>query len=133
MLKLACATLLCAAAAAYAGTDRTSALTRDNATNFKDRALAFCVARGYAGSPAGDDAASTAGIFLDWTYFDPAADDALDGLITRYLQRDYGTPIEGFSEARFALLKCIDLYHSRELDALAGRYLTRRPSDATPE
>jgi len=127
------AILLCATVA-QAGTDQVIALTRDNATNFKDRALAFCVARAYADSPAGQDAASTAGIFLDWTYFDLPANDALDSLITRYLQRDYSTPIEGFSDAKFALLKCIDLYHSRDLDELVGQYVRHpnRPGHTPP-
>lgn len=115
--------ILLGAATAHAGTDQVAALTRNNATNFKDRALAFCVARGYTDTPAGEDAASTGGVFLDWTYFDLAANDELDALIARYLQRDYSTPIEGFSDAKFTLLKCIDFYHSPELDQLVRNYV----------
>lgn len=49
---------------------------------------------------------------LDWTYYDLEANSEIDALIAKYLRRDYSTPIEGYADARFALLKCIDMYHS---------------------
>ena len=110
-------------AIAHAGTDQVMAITRDNATNFKDRALAYCIAQAYKDSPAGEDAAKTGGAFLDWTYFDFDAIAQIDALIAKYLRRDYNTPVEGYAEAKFALLKCIDMYHGPELDTLVQEYV----------
>ena len=115
--------LLFWSAVAHAGADEVMAVTRNNATNFKDRALAYCVAQAYPGSPAGQDATRTGGAFLDWTYYDPSANSAIDELIARYLRRDYSTPVEGYAGARFALLKCIDMYHSLDLDELVRQYV----------
>ena len=108
---------------AWAGTDSTTAVARNNATNFKDRALAYCVAQAYRDSPAGQDATKTGGIFLDWTYYDLDANSAVDALIVKYLRRDYSTPVEGYAGAKFALLKCIDMYHSSELKELVREYV----------
>lgn len=113
---------LCSAVA-DAGTDNVMAPTRNNATNFKDRALAYCIAQAYKDSPAGQDASKTGGIFLDWTYYDLEANSEIDALIAKFLRRDYSTPVEGYADARFALLKCIDMYHSRELDELVRKFV----------
>lgn len=110
-------------ATALAGTDSVMATGRNNATNFRDRALAYCTARAYGESPAGMDAAKSAGAFLDWTYFDLDANARVDALIETYLKRDYGSPAEGYAHVQFALLKCIDMYHSSELGELVRRYV----------
>lgn len=99
------------------------AINRNNATKFKDRALAYCIAQAYKNSSAGQDAAKTGGIFLDWTYYDLSANSAIDTLIEQYLRRDYSTPTEGYLNAEFALLKCIDMRHSPELDELVRKYV----------
>lgn len=117
------AILYLCSAVAHAGTDQVTAVTRNNATNFKDRALAYCVAQAYKESPAGQDAQKTGGVFLDWTYFDLDANSEIDALIAKYLRRDYRTPVEGYADAKFALLKCIDMYHSPELDAMVRKYV----------
>lgn len=108
---------------AHAGTDDVMAVTRNNATNFKDRALAYCIAQAYKGSPAGEDATKTGGIFLDWTYYDLDANSQIDALIAKFLRRDYSTPVEGYADAKFALLKCIDMYHSPELGELVRKFI----------
>lgn len=113
---------LCSAMS-YAGTDQIIATTRNNAANFKDRALAYCIAQAYKDSPAGRDAKRTGGVFLNWTYYDLAANSEIDALITKFLSRDYSTPIEGYADAEFALLKCIDMYHSSELYGLIRKYV----------
>lgn len=99
------------------------AVTRNNATNFKDRALAYCIAQAYKDSPAGQDASKTGGAFLEWTYYDLAANSAIDALIAKYLRRDYTNPLEGYAGAKFDLLKCTDMYHSSELAGLVRKYV----------
>lgn len=110
--------------AAVAGDDAITAIGRTNGHNFKDRALAFCVAEAYKGSPAGEDAGVTGAAFLEWTYYDDQrGNPAIDDLVAKYLHRDYSTPVEGYAGARFDLLKCIDMYHSPELDQLMRKYV----------
>lgn len=108
--------LLCSPLAAVAA-DSVSAPRRTNAQNYKDRALASCLSAAYKGTPAGDDADITKSIFLNWTYYDDTkGNPATDRLVEDYLRRDYSNPFEGYRGAKFDLLKCLDMYHSRELE-----------------
>jgi hypothetical protein len=108
-----------AALADSAPADFPGAARRTNAENFKDRVLASCIARAYRDAPAASkDASITASILTEWTYFDlDKAGSTPDSLVEQFLKRDYHNPIEGYEGARFDLLKCLDLYHSRELEA----------------
>lgn len=89
------------------------------AQNYKDMVLATCIASAYANdSGAAMDAGSSASALMDWTYFDlEKAPDASKSLIDRYLARDYHNPVveSEIKGVRFDLLKCLDLYHSKEL------------------
>lgn len=108
--------------------DTISAVNRTNAQNYKDRALAACIATAYKDSPAGQDATITTSVFLEWTYFDlDKGNEATDRLVQTYLARDYSTPVEGYAGARFDLLKCLDMYHSKELDAQVAK-VVKHPS-----
>lgn len=116
--------LLCSPLTAVAGKDRITALDRTNGVNYKDMALASCIAEAYKGSPAGKDATDTAATYLEWTYYDlDKGNAAVDKLVEKYLHRDYSTPIEGYADAKFDLLKCFDMYHSRELDEQVRKYV----------
>jgi hypothetical protein len=108
---------------AVAGKDNVIAPTRNNATNYKDRALTYCVAQAYKNSPAGEDAETTGAVFLDWTYYDLAANSEINVLIDKYLGRDYSNPFEGYEKAKFSMLKCIDMYHSKELEEQVKKYV----------
>ncbi|MCK6432700.1 MAG: type VI secretion system amidase immunity protein Tai4 [Aquabacterium sp.] len=106
--------------------DRVDAVRRTNAENFKDRALASCIAAAYKGSPAGTDAAITTGVFIEWTYYDTdKGNAAVDQLVDKYLRRDYASPVEGYAGARFDLLKCLDMYHSKELNDQVHRFVAQ--------
>ncbi|WP_187363182.1 type VI secretion system amidase immunity protein Tai4 [Massilia aquatica] len=109
---------------AAAGTSTVMAPSRTNAENYKDRALSACIAEAYKGSPAGDDARITTIISLDWTYYDlDKGNRATNRLVDKYLRRDYSNPFEGYVGAEFKLLKCLDMYHSRELDEQVRKYV----------
>ncbi|WP_232429305.1 type VI secretion system amidase immunity protein Tai4 [Burkholderia ubonensis] len=113
----------CSARSAEAA-DSVMAVHRTNAENFKDRALAACLSVAYQGSPAGQDADITKSAFLEWTYYDEdRGDRAVDQLVKRFLRRDYANSVEGYAGAAFDLLKCLDLYHSPELDEQVRRYV----------
>lgn len=116
--------LLGASFSAIAGESTITAVGRTNGVNYKDRALASCISAAYKGSPAGEDAAIATSAFLEWTYYDDAkGNPATDELVERFLRRDYGNPVEGYAGARFDLLKCLDMYHSPELDEQVRKYV----------
>lgn len=99
--------------------------TRSYAQNFKDMVLATCIANAYTNDngPA-VDAGSTVSALRDWTYYDlEKGPDAIKSLVDRYLARDYYNPVveSEIKGVRFDLLKCLDLYHSKELAAEVKR------------
>jgi hypothetical protein len=121
--RLIAAFALCASIPAIAA-DPIAAIQRDNGQNYKDRALAACISAAYKGSRAGEDASITQRAFLEWTYYDDDnGNAATDQLVEKYLHRDYGNPVEGYADAKFDLLKCIDMYHSKELDEQVRKYV----------
>ncbi len=91
--------------------------TRSYAQNYQDMILASCIARAYKNdSIAGKDANYSASVFVDWTLYDvEKSSEAIDQLINRFLARDYHNPLVEYQGIQFNLLKCMDLYHSREL------------------
>jgi len=116
--------ILCLSSGAFAGADSITAINRTNAENYKDRALAACIATAYKGSSAGDDADITTSAFIEWTYYDvDKGNQATDQLVEKYLHRDYTNPLEGYAAAKFNLLKCLDMYHSGELNEQVHRYV----------
>ena len=91
----------------------------------KDMALARCIGKAYAAYPAVKaDAAGATGGYFELGAFDlDRGGESVEALIDRYLSRDYGA-IEG-PAVKLDLMKCIDLYHSRELETLGRRYVAR--------
>lgn len=102
---------------------------RSYGQNFKDMVLAHCIATAYRNDPgAAADAGSSVSALRDWTYYDMEnSPEAIKALIDQYLARNYHNPL---AEAevkglRFDLLKCFDLYHSKELAVLSKRYVIK--------
>ncbi|HEY1043773.1 MAG TPA: type VI secretion system amidase immunity protein Tai4 [Telluria sp.] len=102
-----------------------SAAGRRDASNFKDMVLSICISRSYQDNvEVSGDAASTARALIEWTRYDAEkAPDEIEHLVAAYLQRDYSNPIADDAKrtSRFNLLKCLDLYHSAELERLTRR------------
>lgn len=122
-----CALLTVAADAKVANADRPEAPGRPYGQNYKDMVLAWCVAKAYSGDKvAPDDAGSSRSALIEWTEYDiETSVDAIPGLVDRYLARDYHNPYAD-AEApglKFQFLKCLDLYHSQELQAQVKRYV----------
>lgn len=118
---------LCASAGDALTGDSPDAPLRTNAQNYKDRMLATCIAMAYKDAPtAHQDASITASVFIEWTYYDVEnSGKEIEGLLNRYLGRDYRNPLEGYAGARFDLLKCIDMYHSKELEAQVRKFVDK--------
>jgi Type VI secretion system (T6SS), amidase immunity protein len=95
--------------------------SRTYAQNYKDMVLATCIATAYRNDRKPSiDAGSSVSALRDWTVYDlEKAPSEIGSLVHAYLARNYRNPVAE-AEApgiRFDLLKCLDLYHSRELDA----------------
>ncbi|VWC55963.1 hypothetical protein BLA18112_00277 [Burkholderia lata] len=97
--------------------------------NFKDMALAECLATAYKREPGvSKDIGSSTSALRDWTYYDmDRAPDIIHALVAKYLARDYRNPVveSEVGDVKFDFLKCIDLYHGKELDAVAKRLVPR--------
>ena len=105
--------------------DSPEAGSRTYAQNYKDMLLAGCIARAYdKEEDASKDASSTASVLLEWTQYDAEhSPDAIDSLLKGYLNRDYHHFLVEYQGVKFGLLKCLDMYHSKELDAQVKRYV----------
>ena len=101
---------------------------RTYASNYKDMALTVCVATAYK-QDAGVDAGSSYAALRDFTYYDlEKAPEAMTALVEKYLQRDYRNPVadaEAKQEIKFNMLKCLDLYHSKELSDQVKRFVDK--------
>jgi hypothetical protein len=109
-------------------TDRPSSpqsIGRSYGQNYKDMVLTTCVANAYQGDKnAATDTGSSVSALRDWTYYDlEKSPDEVKALINSYLSRNYKNPLveAEVKGVRFDFLKCLDLYHSDELDALAKK------------
>jgi hypothetical protein len=116
------------AASGNKNSDRQSDLpevaSRTYAQNYKDLVLASCIAEAYSGEPkaAADAGATAAGLESTWTNYDlEKSSGQISKLVDRYLARKYNS-IHG-PDIKLDLLKCLDLYHSKELDAQVKRFV----------
>ncbi|WP_457792859.1 type VI secretion system amidase immunity protein Tai4 [Pseudomonas syringae] len=131
-LSLAPATVFLALAAsnsfAYTPTSSPEGMYRTFEKNYKDMALATCITIAYkADVKVGIDAGSSVSAMRDWTYYDMEQSPlAVKALVEKYLARDYTNPLveSEIKGVKFDLLKCLDLYHSKELDALTKKLVT---------
>ena len=97
--------------------------TYSQKTLLKNWALAVCLASISKDADAKEDAAVTASAYLEFGRQPIEAYDQLSALAERYAKRKYGGSVPG----EFNTMKCIDLFHSKELDTLAGRLSKTRP------
>ena len=83
----------------------------------KNWALSTCLAIVATDPALRADANATAGAYMEFGRQAPEAYAALRELAENYAARRYSGSVEG----RFDTMKCIDLFHSRELHSLATR------------
>ena len=87
----------------------------------KNWALSVCLATVVEDAATKEDANATASAFMEYGRQDIEAYEQVRELVERFTARRYF----GSIPSSFNTLKCIDLFHSKELDKLTGR-LTRR-------
>ncbi|PIT52155.1 hypothetical protein BHC44_07880 [Snodgrassella alvi] len=100
--------------------------------NYKDMVLGNCLAKAYLnGEIASMDSGSSVSGLEEWTYYDlEESPQAVQHLIEMYLSRNYLNPLaeSEMKGVKFDFLKCLDLYHSKDLDKLAKRMI-EHPQD----
>lgn len=90
--------------------------------NYKDAALIYCMTAAFPNTPAlNNDASYTMSGINEWTSANMDGNDALAALAKKYLAREYHS-VHG-PQVKLQMLKCLDFYHSKELDALTKKYV----------
>ncbi|MFB9262916.1 T6SS amidase immunity protein Tai4 family protein [Bradyrhizobium erythrophlei] len=84
----------------------------------KNFALSTCIANGYKSDEVVKDGLATAGGYLELGSLAFEAYEEATSLGKQFLARDY----QSKSGERLTLMRCIDLFHSKELDQLAKKY-----------
>ncbi|SCB87848.1 Type VI secretion system (T6SS), amidase immunity protein [Kosakonia oryzendophytica] len=109
--------------AVAADAQRPDAASRTYAQNYKDAALALCVAKAYASEPgASKDAAASASGLDNWSEYDAEKGAGKMGeLVDKYLAREYHSH-QG-NDVKLNLMKCIDMYHSAGLEQQVRDYV----------
>ncbi|MDU8604976.1 MULTISPECIES: type VI secretion system amidase immunity protein Tai4 [Pseudomonas syringae group] len=120
-----CLALLATESFAHTKSSSPEGMHRSYEQNFKDLVLATCIANAYASDvKVGIDAGSSVTAIEDWANYDwEVGPDGIRALVSKYLARDYTNPLteSEIKGVKFDLLKCLDLYHSKELNALTKK------------
>ena len=102
---------------------------RSYSDNYKDMVLAICLANAYRNdTEAAKDVGSSVSALRDWTYYDmDESPEAINRLVADYLERNYRNPLveSEVKDVKFDFLKCMDLYHSKELEAQVKRFVIK--------
>lgn len=127
MLKLQIISSCCILLPLISQASTPEAVNRTFIQNYKDMVLASCVTKAYKGNEDVEkDTGSSVSALRDWIDYD--IDKSIDTeivLINSYLSRNYFNPLaeEEVKGIKFNFLKCLDLYHSKELDTLARKVI----------
>lgn len=93
--------------------------------HLKNYALSACIAGGYQSSEVVNDATAAANGYKELGSLEIDAYNEALALIKKFLDRDYASA----SGEKLVLMKCIDLFHSKELDRLVQRYRKKRAAN----
>jgi len=84
----------------------------------KNYALSACIADGYKSDEVVKDSSAAAGGYLELGSLPLEAYTEASSLGRKFLAKEY----QSSSGAKLTLMKCIDFFHSKELDRLANKY-----------
>jgi hypothetical protein len=88
----------------------------------KNYALSSCIADGYQSKEVVNDAIAAANGYKELGSLDIDAYNEASVLGQKFLAKKYASQ----SGEKLILMKCIDFYHSKELDRLARKYETKK-------
>jgi hypothetical protein len=84
----------------------------------KDFALSTCIADGYTSEEVAKDSLAAAGGYLELGSLPMEAYEEAASLGKKFLAKNYPSK----SGAQLTLMKCIDFFHSKELEQVAKKY-----------
>lgn len=84
----------------------------------KNYGLSICLAKGLAGEAAKREAGAAAGGYLELGSLTLEAYHASAAMAEQFLAKKY----QGINGEALTVMKCIDFFHSKELDQLAKKY-----------
>jgi hypothetical protein len=87
----------------------------------KNFALSACIAQAYKSDEVVKDSRAAAGGYLQLGSFPYEAYEEAAALAEKFLAKEY----QSATGAKLVLMKCIDLFHSKELDRLTKKYLRK--------
>ena len=112
--------LLLIACCCPAQTIATESATRSysNPTLLRNWVLSRCLAKAYPSPVAKEDAEATASAYLEFGNAPIEAYEEGERLVGQYLLRHY----KGVGKGQFNTMKCIDLFHGKEVTELVRKY-----------
>jgi hypothetical protein len=116
---------MCCALAVLSTTCCASASTRGHYTPIqylKNYALSSCIADGYQSKEVVNDAVASANGYKELGSLDIDAYNEVAALVPKFLSKNYMSQ----SGENLVAMKCIDFFHSKELDHIARKYATRK-------
>jgi hypothetical protein len=116
LVAAACCALLSLSQQAIA--QEAATRTYSQKTLLKNWALSRCLAKVFTDTATQDDANATAGAYLEFGKQPIEAYEAINRLIDQFAMRSYS----GSVKSSFNTMKCIDLFHSAELERLASKF-----------
>ena len=113
IIALLCLVGLCTAAAAQ----EPATAKYSQKTLLKNWALSRCLAQIAPDEASRNDANATAAAYLEFGHQPIETYEAIDGLVATFIKREYA----GSTKSSYNTMKCIDLFHSRDLDLVARK------------
>lgn len=89
----------------------------------KNWALSRCLAQIAPDEASRNDANATAAAYLEFGHQPIEAYEAIDKLVGTFIKREYA----GSTKSSYNTMKCIDLFHSRDLDVVVRKTAHSRP------
>ena len=86
--------------------------------HLKNFALSVCISDGYQSQEVKKDALDAAGGYFELGSFPIEAYEEVEALGKKFLAKEY----KGIHGEKLTLMKCIDLFHSEELDQIVKKY-----------
>jgi hypothetical protein len=87
----------------------------------KNFALSICIANGFKSDEVVKESRAAAGAYFEFGSLPIEAYEEAELLGKKFLAKEYLSK----SGAQLTLMKCIDLFHSEELDQLAKKYIKK--------
>lgn len=120
MISVMCCALAMISSACYADASTSGHYTP--VQYLKNYALSSCIADGYQSKEVVNDAVAAANGYKELGGLDIDAYNEVAALVPKFLSKNYMSQ----SGEKLTAMKCIDFFHSKELDRLVRKYSTHK-------